>query len=231
MRRTLAILSLLLTAVLLAAVVRMFFVTQYTVTSAGTPGLMPGDRVLVGRLAYGLRLPGDRWWGACRWGHGTVRKGDYSAFYDPAAYGPEDRRAVRVGQIVAVPGDTLWVDPVRRGLLPGRTTTDARPIPVPGAGTTVNVTPWNARLLWNTLRRHEGLHVVLVADTALRFDGRLLRGVRFSQDYYWADGSEAYGFVPASSLVGRVFCVSYSFDPNQPFGRSWRRDRCFLLIE
>ena len=71
---------------------------------------------------------------------------------------------------------------------------------------------------------------VLVGDTALRLGGRLLRRVRVRQDYYWTEGSAQAGLVPASSLVGRAFCVSYSLDPAQPFGRRWRSDRCLSLL-
>ncbi len=92
------------------------------------------------------------------------------------------------------------------------------------------MTAWNARLLWNTLRRHEGLHVVLVNDTALRFDGRMLKSVRFQQDYFWASGSLNYGLVPASALVGRAFCVSYSLDDSLRLGHRLRRDRLFLPL-
>lgn len=230
MRRTLILLSLLLTAVLLAGTVRALLVTQYVVTATDAPDLLPGDRVLVNRVAYGLRLPGDRWWGLRRLGNGRAEEGDYIAFYDPQGYGPEDRRPVRVGQVLAAPGDTLWLDPARRSLLTARTTTDARPVPIPAAGTLVDVTPWTARLLWRTLRQHEHRPAVLVGDTALRLGGRLLRRVRVRQDYYWTEGSAQAGLVPASSLVGRAFCVSYSLDPAQPFGRRWRSDRCLSLL-
>ena len=100
MRRTLILLSLLLTAVLLAGTVRALLVTQYVVMATDAPDLLPGDRVLVNRVAYGLRLPGDRWWGPRRLGNGRAEEGDYIAFYDPQGYGPEDRRPVRVGQVL-----------------------------------------------------------------------------------------------------------------------------------
>ena len=103
-------------------------------------------------------------------------------------------------------------------------------MPIPAAGTLVDVTPWTARLLWRTLRQHEHRPAVLVGDTALRLGGRLLRRVRVRQDYYWTEGSAQAGLVPASSLVGRAFCVSYSLDPAQPFGRRWRSDRCLSLL-
>lgn len=230
MRRTLTILSLLLTALLLAVVVRCLFVTQYRVTDTDGDALRAGDRVLVNRMAYGWRVPGERWWGYSRVGSGQPVRGEYVAFYDPSLYGPADRRPVRVGRVVAVPGDTLWFDVRRCTLLPGRTTTDARPIPVPGAGSRVGVTAWNARLLWNTLRRHESLHVVLVSDSALRFDGHRLDSVGFRQDYYWLSGSLGYGLVPASALVGRAFCVSYSLNDSLHVGRRFRTDRFFLPL-
>ena len=79
MRRTLTILSLLLTALLLAVVARCLFVTQYRVTDTDGDALRAGDRVLVNRMAYGWRVPGERWWGYCRVGSGQPARGEYVA--------------------------------------------------------------------------------------------------------------------------------------------------------
>lgn len=97
-------------------------------------------------------------------------------FHDPSdRHETEGRRRMCLARCEALPGDTVWIDPVRRRVLPWRTTTDAQPLRVPTAGSRIRVTPVNARLLWNTMRIHEQCRVVLLNDTALRFDGQRLK--------------------------------------------------------
>ena len=64
----------------------------------------------------------------------------------------------------------------------------------------------------------------------MRFDGHRLDSVCFRQDYYWLSGSLGYGLVPASALVGRAFCVSYSLNDSLHVGRRFRTDRFFLPL-
>jgi signal peptidase I len=64
------------------------------------PTLLPGDRILLNKLAYGLRLPGtDRW--LLRWG--APRRGDVVVLLMPG-----DGRSL-VKRVVGGPGDTLEV--------------------------------------------------------------------------------------------------------------------------
>lgn len=214
--------------VAIAAVVAVWqlFVAQYALP-VGLSGaaLLPGDRVLVNRLAYGGPF-----------GSGDSRErpaaGDIIAFEHPfSASGTISAGTVCMERCTALPGDTLWLDFRRRLVLPYRTATDALPFVIPGKGQSVDVTPWNASLLCDLLRRHEQNRVELRGDTALLLGGSLLRRVYVTQNYYWVDGSESrYGLVPASRLRGRVFCVSYSVDPDQPFYRALRPGRFFKPV-
>lgn len=216
----------LLAAVAATVAVQKLLVAQYALP-AGLRGeeLLPGDRVLVNRLAY-ARLPWRSEAGR------QPKRGDVVAFGHPfAGVGGIGKGTACTERCTALPGDTVWVDPKRRRVLPARTTADARPVAVPGKGRPVEVTPWNARLLFNALRLHEACRVELRGDTAIWLDKRPLRRAYVTQDYYWVEGSESqYGLVPASLLIGRVFCVSYSVDPAQPFYRALRTGRFFLPI-
>jgi signal peptidase I len=69
--------------------------------SSMRPTLLPGDRLLLNKLAYGLRLPGTTRW-LLRWG--APRRGDVVVLLMPG-----DGRSL-VKRVVAVPGDTLEVD-------------------------------------------------------------------------------------------------------------------------
>lgn len=229
MRRTLFFLSLLLTALLLVVAVRGLFVTQYRVADSGG-GLCAGDRVLVNRLAYGLRVPGGLCGGRSHLGGRGAARGDYVAFLSPI---PGDRNGghpVCVARVLAVPGDTLWFDAARRVLLAASPDGSASPQPVPTAGSRVEVMPWNARWLWGILARNEGGRTVLVGDSMLVLDGRKIVSVRFSQPYYWV-GDGAGGFlVPHAALLGRAFGISYSIDGGAGGHPRWRMDRLFLPL-
>lgn len=216
----------LLAALLAVVAVRCLLVAQYAVPAdQPAAGLLAGDRILVLRPAYGLRLPGTPPAARLRLGGRPARAGQVLAFDHPLG------RGLCTALCTAVPGDTVWVDPLRGRVLPGRTSAAACPLVVPGVGRPVDVTPCNARLLHAALTRHEGSRVALVGDTALVFDGRPLHRAYFTQDYYWVEGSESrYGFVPQSHLAGRVLCVSYSADPAQPFYNCLRKGRFFRPV-
>lgn len=91
----------------------------HRVSSASmTPTLRPGDRVLVNRLAYGLRLPFQRGWLLAEWG--GPRKGDVIVFASPL----DGKRLVK--RVSGVPGDRVecpagrvWVVPPRRYFVTG----------------------------------------------------------------------------------------------------------------
>lgn len=216
----------LLAALLAVVAVRCLLVAQYAVPAdQPAAGLLAGDRILVLRPAYGLRLPGTPPAARLRLGGRPARAGQVLAFDHPLG------RGLCTALCTAVPGDTVWVDPLRGRVLPGRTSAAACPLVVPGVGRPVDVTPCNARLLHAALTRHEGSRMALVGDTALVFDGRPLHRAYFTQDYYWVEGSESrYGFVPQSHLAGRVLCVSYSADPAQPFYNCLRKGRFFRPV-
>lgn len=238
-RRSILALLLSLAAALLAVVIlRSLVLSQFRVTTEGnSPTLEQGDRVLVSRTYYGLRLPGEGLWGYHRWGMRYPRPGEWMVFYDPSdRRTPESRCRVCIARCEAAPGDTVWIDPVRHRVMPWQTTTSAQPLRIPHAGSRIKVTPVNARLLWNAMRLHEHCRVVLLNDTALRFDGRRLEYAFFSQPYYWAfapDGydSSCFGLVPHTSLIGRALCTSYSLDARQPLWRRLRANRFFRRLE
>ncbi len=212
----------LIVAALLLLLVRGVLVTQYVVPSSGNEveTLLPGDRVMVCRTSYGLRLPGGKLLGKA-----SPEEGDLVAFRLPA------ETSVRLAQCLSLPGDTVWIDAPRSRVLYYRTTTDARPFVIPRRGMSMAVTPENARLVWNTLRHHEKIGTTLINSSRILRNGEPLDTVVFSQDYFWMDGSTDFGLVPRSALVGRAFCVSWSAAPDLPGLRSLRSDRFFIPIE
>ena len=102
-------------------------------------------------------------------------------------------------------GDTVWIDPVRRLVLPARTSPDARPIVVPGKGRSVLVTPHNARLLAWLLQTYEHSRVTLTREGGLQMAGSRITRVKTSQNYYWIETQpDSFRLVPHCELVGKI---------------------------
>ena len=182
------------------------------------PELRPGDHVLVSRWSYGLRWPMESLFGLNRTAPSLPRTGQFIAFNDPSdtTVAVISRRPLSVGQCAALPGDTVWLEwhgPNDRAVAnPVR-----YPFVVPGRGLRIQVQPWNAALLANTLQRHEGRQLFWDGSNLRNDQGARVVEVAFSQDYIWVEAramsgiydSRVYGFVPQSHLVGRLLCITY----------------------
>lgn len=118
-------------ALLLVWLIRAFVVQSYTVSSAQMEtALLDGDKVLVNKLSYGLRLPStllsipftfDRFLGIksysdliqldyFRWFSSDVSRNDVVLFNNPMeTEKPFDKRSLCLSRCVAVAGDTIIV--------------------------------------------------------------------------------------------------------------------------
>ncbi len=226
-------LLILAMALLVALAVRLLLLTQFAVTAERSDlGLLAGDRVLVCRTYYGLKLPGSRLWGDVRWGYAQPLRGEVVAYRHPLQDGLTDMRGICMDRIYAVPGDTLYLDGTGNFVAHKATTSRLPHFEVPARGKRIAVTPDNARLLCATLRRSEARNATLQGDSILFVDGKRQTEVVFSQDYYWMAGRDgmAYGLVPHSLLIGRIVCVSFSLDAQRPYYAPLRPNRYFLPL-
>lgn len=199
------ILPILLAAILLLAVRGLLLCHMRLPDNAALPGLEPGGHVLVCLTYYGLRLPGEPLWGYHRWGYAESEVMDNVVFAPSATAGKLPEVPFMAGTCRAVPGDTVWIDPVRRLVLPARTSPDAQPIVVPGKGRSVHVTQHNARLLAWLLQTYEHSRVTLTREGGLQMAGSRLKRVRTSQNYYWIETQpDSFRLVPHCELVGKI---------------------------
>ncbi len=103
-----------LIAVVLVLLVRTFAFTSCTIPSSGMENtLYRGDRVIVNKWSYGLRLPFTSIIGYHRWGTKEARQGDIVLFNNPAPKQhstPIDRREVFISRCIGAPGDTLMLN-------------------------------------------------------------------------------------------------------------------------
>ena len=109
-RKTLIILA---AAVLAGILLRTCVATSYLIPSAGMENtLYRGERILVDKWSYGLRLPLMGWWGYHRWLYRPAGREDIVVFNNPADFAQPviSRRAVFISRCIGTPGDTLLVD-------------------------------------------------------------------------------------------------------------------------
>ena len=172
MRNVLRFLLAFLTAFVLMMVVRTIGITIYTIDGSGLePLFQAGDRVMVNRWSYGLRVGGkDGLFDYGRIIRQAVGKGDMVAFENPRS--PDQ---VLICRCTALPGDTVI--------------SNGQTVVVPS--------------LKNCADR----------------------------DYYWMESdSLTLGFIAEEYIIGRVFMVVYSHDPEARPWTGWRPDRILLPI-
>ena len=104
-----AIIGILLVVVLLRGCV----MTSYLIPSSGMENsLFQGERILVNKWSYGLRLPLMALWNYHRWADSPVQKEDIIVFNNPANLSEPviSRRETFISRCIGVPGDTLLID-------------------------------------------------------------------------------------------------------------------------
>lgn len=228
-----------LLAIFLVWIVWALLVFQITIPTAGEePSLLSGDRLMVSRTSYGLRLPFECLFGLHRTAHHLPQRGDCIAFNDPLSNKTAiSSRPVCIGTCTALPGDTVWLTwQADKDVSPN--SNKKYPFIIPKAHSPIDVRPWNITLLANMLHLHESRNVCWDCGNQLVVDGKPLKKVCFSQDYLWifnkrnpqAYDSRLFGFLPYSHVIGSLLCISYSKDPTQPFYKGYRYERFFMPV-
>lgn len=97
-------------AIVLVLLVKVFVLTSCTIPSTGMENsLYQGERILVNKWSYGLRLP----FTTTRFFSDRVEKGDIVLFNNPISEGKETppfSRELFISRCVGVPGDTLMLN-------------------------------------------------------------------------------------------------------------------------
>ena len=206
MKRIIKLIFPLILAVLLLLVVRFMLVLHMRLPGdTQVRGFEPEQHVLVSLTYYGLRLPGEQLWGYHRLGYGMPKYGEPLVFSMTVHRGDEKLITESVGRCEALPGETVWIDPVRKKVLPAKTSPDAQPIVIPGRNRTLEVTPYNAHLLAYLMSNYEGCAAQADASGHLVVNGHRALRVRLKRDYYWIETQpDNYVIVPHDALIGKI---------------------------
>ena len=100
-------------AIAVVLLLRGFAFTSCLIPSTGMENsLFQGERILVNKWSYGLRVPLMSLFSYQRWCERSVRQQDVVVFNNPAAIGQPtiDRREIYISRCIGTPGDTLLVD-------------------------------------------------------------------------------------------------------------------------
>ena len=100
-------------AIAVVLLLRGFAFTSCLIPSTGMENsLFQGERILVNKWSYGLRVPLMSQFSYHRWCERSVRQQDVVVFNNPAAIGQPtiDRREIYISRCIGTPGDTLLVD-------------------------------------------------------------------------------------------------------------------------
>lgn len=100
-------------AIAVVLLLRGFAFTSCLIPSTGMENsLFQGERILVNKWSYGLRVPLMSLFSYHRWCERSVRQQDVVVFNNPAAIGQPtiDRREIYISRCIGTPADTLLVD-------------------------------------------------------------------------------------------------------------------------
>jgi signal peptidase I len=226
MKGALKFIIALVTACLIMWAFRYLAFTIYTVPYSGLePDYKAGDRVMVNRWSYGLRVSDGTWFSYSRWIKSPVYPGDIVAFNNPVdTLHSISNRDVFIAYCTAVPGEKIMIN--------------NHYMTVPDRSASVRVEPWNIKLLCATYRLHEHRKAYIIKGQ-LYVNGMRTQYASFDNNYYWMTAigngngrdSRSFGLVPESHIIGRACLLVYSKDPKASFFCGLRRDRWLQTIK
>jgi len=184
------------------------------------PTILPGDRILVNKLAFGLRLP-TATQSLFRWD--SPRRWDVVIFEAP------NSGVLMVKRVVGLPGDTVsWLD--GRLQING---VEARyqPIPAHRWPPSLQLNFSHNRLLIESI--FNGERTIFRRGAAPERKEQNFKTVTVPQEHYLVMGDNrdnsgdyrVFGFVPESAISGRASKVLFSLDPTNYYLPRWRYGR------
>ncbi len=185
-------------------------------TGSMKPTILEGERILVNKLAYGLRMPFTDWW-ITQWD--GPQRGDVVICYAPDSGDRLVKRVVGLpGDVITLRDDTLIIngEPVGYEELTGDF---ADQIPA----------DQRSQHVFAAEQLGDKLHPVMLTPgiPAKRFFGP----VTLPPDQYFVMGdnrdqsrdSRFFGFVPRDEIVGRSSAIVLSFNPDRHYMPRWSR--------
>lgn len=185
-------------------------------TGSMKPTILEGDRIVINKLAYDLKVPFTSW---RLWRWASPQRGDIVVLFSPG----DGKRLVK--RVIGLPGDRLALRNNR--LFINEQPVTYEPLPKGAADQFRPEGPRRRVLATENLGAHP--HPVMITPDvpAMRFFGP----IRVPPGQYFVMGdnrdesgdSRVFGFVPADSIAGRATAVAASVDPSNHYFPRWHR--------
>ncbi|HVN30501.1 MAG TPA: signal peptidase I [Thermoanaerobaculaceae bacterium] len=185
-------------------------------TGSMKPTILEGERIVVNKLAYDLKVPFTSWrvW---RWA--SPQRGDIVVLFSPS----DGKRLVK--RVVGLPGDRLVL---RNNRLFINDVPVAYEPPPQDAADYLSPDGRRTRILaTEKLGAHDHPVMITPGVPAMRFFGPIQ--VPAGEYFVMGDNrdesgdSRVFGFVPEASIPGRVTAVAASVDPGNHYLPRWHR--------
>lgn len=182
-------------------------------TGSMKPTILEGDRIVVNKLAYDLKLPFTRI-RLLRWA--APERGDIVVLFSP-----EDGTRL-VKRVVGLPGDRLAMDH-------NRLVVNDRQVRYAPVDQDLGTTATPGRVVTEELLGDGATHPVLITPGCVA--NRSFDPILVPQDHFFVMGdnrdesldSRHFGMVARDAIVGRATAVAASVDPRRHFLPRWKR--------
>jgi len=179
-------------------------------TGSMEPTILPGDRLFVNKLAFGLRVPFTKRW-VTQW-QGPA-SGDVVILFSPS----DGTRLVK--RVIAGPGDTIAMSN-NHLVLNGQ--------PITYSASPNEETESQTRLLTEGLNGHAHAVKETLSNTTAQ---RTIDPLVIPKGQYFVMGdnrdnsadSRYFGLVPRANIVGRASAIALSVDPSNSYMPRWDR--------
>ena len=234
---------------LVVVLLRGCVATSYLIPSSGMENsLYQGERILVNKWSYGLRLPFMKLWGYHRWADSPVQKEDILVFNNPANLSEPviDRREVFISRCIGTPGDTLLIDSLFSVIPSEKNAPDQkflysypsqREQQLDSLLSILSIAP-NQLLGQDSIKniRSFSRYEHYLLEQAMN-GNCWIQHCHFTKDYYWVSANNAinlsdsrlFGFVPEDHIIGKASIIWFSKEKGTgPFsgyrwGKIWKR--------
>jgi signal peptidase I len=185
-------------------------------TGSMNPTIIEGDRILVNKLAFGVRVPFSPWWIA-QWGE--PRRGDIVILYSPK----DGARLVK--RVIGVPGDAIEMTRNRLTINGGAVEYAAPESWMPSAMPSDR----RGRHTYATEMLPGRAHAVLGTPGVMSLNSFGPITIPAGQFFVMGDNrdlsadSRIFGLVPRDRIVGRASAVAVSLDRDHWYRPRWER--------
>lgn len=231
--------KVILITLLIVFCIRTFFIEPYTVSTAQMEtALVNGDRILIDKTAYGIRMPMtilsvpftfDKYSDMIelpykRIFESNVKRNDIVLFNNPSdTLRPLDKRELLLSRCIALPGDSVLVEKSLPDSVQADTTSNYKLL-IPAKGKTIKLSAEAIAIYKQVILLEKGSKAKITGNK-LYILGEEQKYYTFTDNYYWllsdntlkSSDSRSLGFIPFRNIIGKARYIWYSSAEGRSF--------------